>query len=212
MSPLARRDLEMDLIQRPVNNPTLPIRNSLQDDTTDSNLISKVSTPQHAVAGSNSPSPPEPIESGEYVTRLRQARRTTNGDQAPNLQDNSLANPTSSGKSNFKQYRNTLLLAALTSSLLGFSTWLIYIEFISLKEVPRRLELPPGSSHLSIFCPGLYYSWWPCWSWLPGKQYESLWLPESMEFRTRTSSQCLLPLLFFSDDSIKSTVRSALYI
>jgi hypothetical protein len=28
--------------------------------------------------------------------------------------------------------------------LLGFSTWLIYIEFISLKEVSRRLELPPG--------------------------------------------------------------------
>jgi hypothetical protein len=28
--------------------------------------------------------------------------------------------------------------------LLGFSAWLIYIEFISLKKVPRNLELPPG--------------------------------------------------------------------
>jgi hypothetical protein len=144
MSPSTHRDHEMDLIQHPGNRQRLPARNSSQDYTTDSNSISQLWTPQHAIADSSSSSPPEVIESGECVSRLRRNRRTQNGDQGPNPQNNSLADTASPGKSNFEQYRDTCLLAALTSFLLGFSTWLIYIEFISLKEVPRHLELPPG--------------------------------------------------------------------
>jgi uncharacterized membrane protein YecN with MAPEG domain len=144
MSPSTHRDHEMDLIPHPGSKRTLPARSSSQDYTTDSNTNSHSSTTQHAVAGSTSSSLPEEIESGEYVSRLRRGRRAQNGDQGPDQPDDSLADTASSGKSNFKQYRDTFLLAVLTSLLLGFSTWLIYIEFISLREVPRHLELPPG--------------------------------------------------------------------
>jgi hypothetical protein len=144
MSPSTHHDHEMDVIQHPSNKQRLLARNSSQDYPTDSNSISPLCAPQHAIAGSSSSFPPEANESGEYVSRHRRARRAQNGDRGPIPQNNSLADAVSPGKSNFKQYRDILLLAALTSLLLGFSTWLIFVEFISLKEVPRHLELPPG--------------------------------------------------------------------
>jgi hypothetical protein len=144
MSPSANQDLEMDLVKRPVNEQTLSVQNSSQAGSSDSNMISHLSTPQQALASSGSSPPPEAVGSGDSVSRHQRAPRTQDGDQGPDPPDNNPTDTASPGKSNFKQHRDTIILAILASLLLGFSTWLIYIEFIRQKKVPRHLELPPG--------------------------------------------------------------------
>lgn len=47
-------------------------------------------------------------------------------------------------QSKLKQSSTSWLLAGLTSSVLAFSTWFIYREFICTRKVPRHLQLSPG--------------------------------------------------------------------